>query len=480
MDRSPSLAAVCLALAGSTYGAPATDAGPGTQCSVTVVPPGPVSDKASVEVRLAVHNGSDQATEYEVRFFWDTREAAARVHQQPLKVPARSRALASAWVPAAGHVGKRRLLYLVSADGKTVARGSWPLEVLACETTALPIVQGMFYDTAVITYGGYTGPHGATEKDMRDAVDSMHRLGISVFILGYLESSGGAIGPREGLIYYPSEIETELIKPAGLDYDPVETVLAQADRHGMHVFLGNGRGGDLWLLWNGLDDSERVAAAVDLGRRMAREVWTRYGHHPSFYGWYFSHEMSDLPKASRYYDPLAVFCHSLAPDKPVLVCPAGNPTISPEILRKSQVDIFGYQDGVGPGYDGKTYKYTYDAEVRIADLEEIYKGYRAAHEGSGKHIWTDLEIWRGFGEPGKPQKGFRPAPVAEVRRQIEIEAKYVQMIVAYTFSCVAGKSALGGDLGPNGEKATRLYNDYLEYATDRMEALRRQTSAQDD
>ena len=459
--------------AGVVASGPASAGTSHPRTGLTVIPPGPVSDKIQVEMRLTVRNRNQDTCIYEISFYWDRRHHHHLVHRETVAIPGGEAALARAWIATAEHLGQRRLVYRVTAEGQTVAEGFWPLEVLACDTPALPLLQGLFYDTAVITYGGYTGPQGATEQDVRDAVDLVHRLGLNVFLLGYVESSGGAVGPREGLIYYPSRIATDFIKPAHLDYDPIEAILSQADRNGMHVFLGKGRGGDLWWLWDGLDDPDRVRSAVSLGTRITRELWQNYGHHPSFYGWYFTHEMNDLPKASRYYDPLADVCHSLAPDKPVMVCPAGNPVLSPEILARSHVDIFAYQDGVGNGYDERTYQYTFDPEFRIADLDEVYGRYRAAHQGSGKHFWTDLEIWRGVVDADGSQKGFRPAPMEEVQRQIEIEAKYVDMIVAYTFSCVGGKAALAGYLGPEGEYVTQLREGYREYSGATLETLRK-------
>ncbi len=464
--------ALCLLSAGAVA-RPASTQAPGTTTGLTVIPPGPVTDRVQVEMRLAVRNTSRNPRTYDASFYWDRPRRGRLVHQESLTVAGRSAALVRAWIPTAGHMGKRRLVYSVTSEGETVARGSWPLEVLSCETRAVPLLQGMFYGPGLIPYGGYPGPKGATEQDVRDTVDVVHQLGINLLLVGYVESSGGSLGPREGLIYYPSRIETEFLEPLDVDYDPIEAILSQADRNGMHVILGNGRGGDLWLLWGGFDDPVRVRRAVVLGKRMARELWRRYGHHPSFYGWYFTHEMNDLPKASRYYDPLADACHSLAPDKPVLVCPAGNPIISPEILARSHVDIFAYQDGVGNGYDEKTYKHTFDPEFRIDNLDRVYEDYRAAHEGSGKHIWTDLEIWRGMGSPGGAQEGFRPAPMDEVRRQIQVQAGHVDMIIAYTFACVGGRAALAGDLGSDGEYVTQLREGYAAYAKATLESLRR-------
>jgi hypothetical protein len=39
---------------------------------------------------------------------------------------------------------------------------------------------------------------------------------------------------------------------------------------------------------------KRNEEAIALSTRIARELWQRYGHHRSFYGWYLTHETRDL------------------------------------------------------------------------------------------------------------------------------------------------------------------------------------------
>src|SRR5205814_4466397 len=139
------------------------------------------------------------------------------------------------------------------------------------------------------------------------------------------------------------------------------------------------------------DWKQRNEAALALGRRVVQELWDRYGHHPSLYGWYLTHEMNDLARASAYYNPMADFCHSVSPDKPVLVAPAGTPIVDKTSLERSHVDIFAYQDAVGSGYI--PYQNTYQPDKRRVMLETIYPQYKAWHEETDKHLWADLETW---------------------------------------------------------------------------------------
>jgi hypothetical protein len=212
-------------------------------------------------------------------------------------------------------------------------------------------------------------------------------------------------------------------------FDQIEPILSEADKNGQHVFLGLGRNGDLWLTWD-FDKpgwQERKARAIDISTLVAADMWERYSHHKSLYGWYLTHEMNDLARASAYYNPVADFCHALSPDKVVLIAPAGTPVVTKESLRASSVDIVAYQDAVGSGY--VPYKNTFNPENRMRMLDEMYARYAAWHEGTDKHCWTDLEIWEMDGKHG--YSASYPPPFSRVRRQIETEAKYVPMITAY-------------------------------------------------
>lgn len=267
------------------------------------------------------------------------------------------------------------------------------------------------------------------------------------------------------MFYYPSRLEfydhdkKRTARGADRPFDVIGTILSQADKNGMHVFLGLGRGGDLWLLWEFEKPGwqERLAANLALGRKVAQELWERYGHHRSFYGWYFTHEMNDLATSSAYYDPLADFCNAFSPDKPVLVAPAGKPIIDREILAASHVDIFAYQDAVGSGY--VPFRNTWNSENRIAMLDEIYTMYGDWHAGSHKHIWADLEIWEMDGSQG--YSGGYPPTFSRVKRQIDIEAKYVEWLTAYAYHGYLQDPR--SKQKAHDERAVRLYEEYNAY-----------------
>jgi hypothetical protein len=420
----------------------------------TLIPPGPVTDKIRVEARLAVPNAAETAQKFRLSFYWDKTDAAHRIDRQDVTAPPHGFAFARAWWPTEGRAGRRKLIYRIESEGKR-RQGSYPFTVVASKTRALPCLQAAWLDPGGLT--AYARDRAVNAQDVHDMLDAMHRLGMNIVIVTYVEYLGHIYYPSR-LTFYDRDVK-QTSQSGALSFDLMETVLSEADKNRMHVFLGVGRGGDTSLLWqfDAPNWNQRNETVLALGRRVVRELWERYGHHPSLYGWYLTHEMDDLAHASAYYNPMADFCHSLSPDRPVLVAPAGTPVLDKTVLERSHVDIFAYQDAVGSGYI--PYQNTYAPEKRMAMLETIYQQYKAWHDGTDKHLWSDLEIWEMDGTHGYSHA--YPSSFARVRRQIQIESKYVEMLTGYEYSGFL--EAPESKVHLKDRRAAQLYTDYTAY-----------------
>lgn len=432
------------------------DRGPPIAVRMAVVPAGPVSDQTRVEVRLGLENRTNATHDVAVQVFIDRIDPAARVHNQTLTLAAGDRTLVRRWWGTETHAGRHRVLYQIDAAGQCLS-GEWPLDVLASDASGLPVFQGVWLEPVGVLWSCETDRPEETAANVRASIDAVCRLDMNMIVLGAVEYLG--------MFFYPSEIEffdrevNRQCRGRDCRFDMVEMVLSQADRHDKHVFLGLGRGGDLQLLWefDRPDWPERNRAAIALAQRIARELWDRYGHHRSFYGWYLTHEMSDLARASAYYNPVADFCHHLAPEKPVLVAPADVPDLPTEVLKNSSVDIFAYQDAVGAGYVPG--KYTYQPENRLKMLDEVFSRYRQFHEGTDKHCWADLEIWEMDGSQG--YGGAYPASFARVQRQIDVERKHVPVLTAYAWhGYMHDPACRGNKIDP---RAVQLFEAYAAW-----------------
>ena len=286
--------------------------------SLTVVPPGPVTDRIEVELRLGL--GTNETAR--VSFYWDSPDPANLIGHQTLSASG-GRRLAQLWARTCGRTGKHRLLAIVRQGGVEAARSEWPLQVIASQTRALPLLSAGWLDLLGLSQSVYPRNREATAQDLRATVDAMHHVGMDTAIITYSEYQGHFFYPS-ALSFADRDTHREA-KGQWFDFDAVEAILSQADSNSMHVFLGLGRGGDTDLMAHGLTDPERLQAAIRTSQAVAAELWQRYRHHRSFYGWYATHEMNSLAASSAYYDPVADFCHGLCPDKPFMVAPDGTP-----------------------------------------------------------------------------------------------------------------------------------------------------------
>lgn len=71
--------------------------------------------------------------------------------------------------------------------------------------------------------------------------------------------------------------------------DLVELFLTLADKYGMAFYFGTYDSGQWW-------HEGEYQKEIDVNIRLIDEVWAKYGHHPSFKGWYLSQEVSRRTK----------------------------------------------------------------------------------------------------------------------------------------------------------------------------------------
>lgn len=438
----------------SAVSAEALQNGPSSQSkyssSMTVVPPVCVSQHVEVEIRVAVRNHATEPARFELVLSLESEKARRPIIGTPLEVAEHGQELYSLHVPAKGISGESTITYELKGPEGFEKSGHSILHVVECETRAVPLLQVGWMDPGAMIPKAYLQQQAPTESYLRKAIDHYHKLGFAALIITYPESIYSGQG-----VFYPTRVFPH--ERRRVAFDVVGTILNQASINGQHVFVGLGRGPDLLLTWTGFDDSERNHAALAHSMKTATELWALYGHEPSFYGWYLTHEANDIAQASRsYYNPLTLFLRTFSADKPVLISPSGTPILNAESLLESEVDIFAYQDAVGSGY--VPYRNTFDPQKRIETLKDVYESYARAHQGSGKHLWTNLEIWEMEG----PQYGNSyPANFARIQQQLDIEKEHVDVISSYTLSGFMEPPDSTAQLG--GAKAVALFKAYADH-----------------
>lgn len=235
--------------------------------------------------------------------------------------------------------------------------------------------------------------------------------------------------------------------------DPIEEILCEADERGVKVFLGNGFYGD----WRKAGENIKSQAVIDRSFRAMDELAQLYGHHRSFYGWYFPDETCIILRFSKdfikYVNLCSARCRELTPEKKTLIAPYGtNLVLASDYFARSlaetDVDFIAYQDEVGV------------KKTKVDRTEKIFERLRKAHDKAGRaELWADLELFTFEGMVYK--SALIPADFERIKKQIENAAPYVDKILSYQYLGLMNppnSTAFAGH-----ESSVKLYEDYRRY-----------------
>jgi exopolysaccharide biosynthesis protein len=427
--------------------------------SLTLVPPDIITDKVKLDIRAGIRNEGDSILHMETMFYLDREDKEHELHRASVEVPAGGAKMVRFFMPAAGHAGKHRILLTVK-DGGSVSRASKEIRILTSAVRSTRTIGGAwisFYHWSE-TEGKKWNPviKTLTDDQWKEMVGSMHKIGMDIIVIQESFRNQAYVGGHsieekgyEGKAYYPSSLFPGRMPIAAKD--PIEAVLAEADRLGMHVFMGVGM--YAWF--------DYTRGSLAWHKKVARELWRRYGHHASFYGFYVSEEgMGSLDcfekepaKQARrrkevldFFAEFTPFCRAMAPGKPVMFAPNGwgvghSEGAYPRLLK--DVDIicpFAF------------------ARMPAGDLsgKEAIRRLQQYCDDAGAHLWLDLEAFL-FNE----KEGYLyPRPMAEIKQDLALFSNF-EKVICYQYPGVFNDPAMSVQVG---EDATvRLYLAYQKY-----------------
>ncbi len=235
--------------------------------------------------------------------------------------------------------------------------------------------------------------------------------------------------------------------------NPIEEILSEADECGVKVFLGNGFYGD----WRRAGENIKSQPVIDRSFRAMDELACLYGHHKSFYGWYFPDETCIILRFSKdfikYVNLCSARCRLLTPEKKTLIAPYGtNLVLSSDYfvrsLAETDVDFIAYQDEVGV------------KKTKVDRTEKIFDRLRRAHDKAGRaELWADIELFD-F-ESMVYKSALIPAPFERIKKQIENAAPYADKILSYQYLGLMNPPEDTAFAG-HGD-SVKLYEDYRRY-----------------
>ena len=207
--------------------------------------------------------------------------------------------------------------------------------------------------------------------------------------------------------------------------NPIEALLSAADEYGIKVFISCGFYGN----WTKPGENMKSGSVRERAFRAMRQLWEKYGSHPSFYGWYFPDETCIIGHFSKnfisYVNAYSAEAQKIAPGTKTLIAPFGTKIAITDRkyvrqLKEMNVDFIAYQDEVGV------------KKSSPRQTARYFRRLKKAHDKAGKSkIWADIELFTFEGAVYR--SALIPAPVERIKKQIEAVSPYVEEILCYQY-----------------------------------------------
>ena len=280
-----------------------------------------------------------------------------------------------------------------------------------------------------------------TTEQWSEKIEEIASLGMKYMVL----MCTSLVQEDEAESYFETDIfpKADMVCP-----DPMGTMFDAADKYGINIFVSCG----FYGVWTESDNNFTSIEVEKRAFKAMKQVYDKYGHHKSFYGWYFSDEAwiktyFDEPFID-YVNRYSAYAHTITPSLKTLIAPYGtNSVVADEKyidqLKRMDVDIIAYQDEVG------VKKSTY------LQTPEYYKTIREAHDAANcSAFWADMEIFTFEDEVYK--SALLPADSARVQKQLEAISPYVDVILCYQYQGMVNKPGTSAYCGAPGSE--ELYN----------------------
>lgn len=425
---------------------------------LTLIPPTTITNKVDLDVRVGVRNKED-ATKYMTIWVYINKETKRNLlYKSTLKVGAYKSGVIRFNLPTHDKVGKNKIIAVVQVNN-FIKKISKQIEVIESDVRSTRTIDGAWL--GIYHWSEKEGKHwnndikSMTDDHWKEMVSAMHKVNMDIIVIQevfrnqyYVGKHDQSVENYDGKAFYPSKLYNSRMAIAA--QDPVEAILSEADRLGMHVFMGVGM-----FAW-----FDFTKESLEWHKIVAKELWDMYGHHDSFYGFYVSEESGggldngekdEATRLKRKNDIVTFFsefknhCQQFAPSKPVMLAtnsmnvPTGLDTY-PQLL--SHLDIlcpFGFARMPKNDLTGK----------EVADL------LQNLCNDAGSHLWFDLEAFL-FNK----DMSLYPRPMDDILKDLNLLDNF-EKILCYQFPGVFNDPDMSIRVGE--ARTIQLFNDYLTY-----------------
>lgn len=429
--------------------------------SLTLIPPGKITNKVDLDIRGGIINKSDQQRTFEVSIYWGREKRNTLLYESSVTVSAGKSETVKIVVPTKQRLGKHKVILKVT-DGNRTYRKTKDIEVVESDIRSIQQISGAW--AGIYHWSEIEGKHWnkdikkMTDEQWKELVRSMHKVEMDMIVIQevfrneqYVGKHNTTVDSYAGKAFYPSELY-----PGRMDItaeDPIEAILSEADRLGMNVLVGVGI-----FAW-----FDFTPESLEWHKRVAKELWDMYGHHESFYAFYVSEESGggldnweqqpDMRKKRKadivnFFKEFKSYCNSFAPGKPIMLAtnsfevPNGMDTY-PALLE--YLDIlcpFGFARMPAGDLTGK----------EAADM------LQEACNKAKSHLWFDLEAFL-----FNPDNSLYPRPIEEIIHDLNLFSNF-EKILCYQFPGVFNDPDMSIRVGE--ERTIDLFNGYMKYLKD--------------
>ena len=452
------VAVTCLSLV-CVYVASVAEAKSFPDISLTLIPPTPVTDKIDLDIRAALWNRDENQQKYDIAFYLDSEQPQNLLSTKRIDIEPGTATLVKFSWPTKQHVGSHKIM-VVATSKKQRLTAERPMEIVSSDVRSTRKINGAWADIVAVMPDDVGLPYAEDMRKLTDTqwcelVRAMNEVNMNIIVITqvmhnhrvHIDQHDIDKQGYKGLANYPSRLFP--MRKDLASKDPIETILSEADRLGMHVFPGVG-------LYAWFDYTE---GSLRWHKEVADELWRMYGHHPSFYGWYVTEEAypslgkNEVQRQQlvHFFKEFKQYVNRLAPDKPVMMAPsswgiAGAGDTYPKLLK--HLDILspcGFQRQPPAGdYPG----------------EEAARVLQKYCDQAGAHLWIDIEVFvfsKGLALYPRPIEGV----LSDLHRFTNFEK-----VLCYQFPGQMNApwmSKKPGGREPGSADTVRLYTDYKRY-----------------
>lgn len=237
--------------------------------------------------------------------------------------------------------------------------------------------------------------------------------------------------------------------------DLVELFLTLADKYNMKFYFGLYDSGVYW-------DTGNMKHESDINKFVIDEVWTAYGHHKSFQGWYLSTEISRATRgAVDCFYTMGRMCKDVSGGLPTFISPwidgkkavdaaGGNLTkeqaVSVQQHEKEWDEIFS---GIHEVVDAVAFQ---DGHIDYDELDAFFSVNKKLADKYGMQCWTNAETF----DRDMPIR-FLPIKFDKLRMKLEAAARCgYDKAITFEFSHFLSPQSAYAQAG-------NLYNRYKDY-----------------